>query len=130
MSNSYRDLIVWQKALALVTDVYRWTADFPKSETYGLSSQMRRAAVSVVSNIAEGQGRTSTGEFLQFLSNAKGSLVELETQVFIAANLAYMPAPLQKQALEQTDEVSRLISGLQRALTQKSKPAARAARAF
>ena len=130
MSNSYRDLIVWQKALALVTDVYRWTADFPKSETYGLSSQMRRAAVSVVSNIAEGQGRTSTGEFLQFLSNAKGSLVELETQVFIAANLSYMPAPLQEQALEQTDEVSRLISGLQRALTQKSKPAARAARAF
>ena len=76
---SYRDLVAWQKAMALVTNVYRYTEPFPKAEIYGLASQLRRAAVSIPSNIAEGQGRASTGEFKQFLGHARGSLLEVET---------------------------------------------------
>ena len=90
MGHSYKDLIVWQKAVAMVTDVYRATQSFPKDETYGLSSQLRRSAVSVASNIAEGQGRLSKREFRQFLSQAHGSLIEMETQVVIGANLGYV----------------------------------------
>ena len=90
MSNSYRDLIAWQKAFSLVAEVYRQTETFPKSETYGLTSQIRRAAVSVVSNIAEGQGHNSSGEFQQFLGHAKGSLAELETQILLADELGYL----------------------------------------
>src|SRR6476660_1254780 len=75
---SYRELIVWRKSMALVKDVYLCTQDFPKSELYGLTSQLRRAAVSVASNIAEGQGRFSRGEFKQFLGHARGSLLEIE----------------------------------------------------
>src|ERR1700693_5184311 len=86
---SYRELIVWRKSMALVKDVYLCTQDFPKSELYGLTSQLRRAAVSIPSNIAEGQGRFSKGEFKQFLGHARGSLLELETQIFIARNLGY-----------------------------------------
>ena len=77
---SYRDLVAWQKAMELVVSVYTCTQNFPKVETYGLISQMRRAAVSVPSNIAEGHARISTGEFRQFLGHALGSLVEIETQ--------------------------------------------------
>jgi four helix bundle protein len=78
---SYTDLIAWQKAIALVTSIYAATRTFPKEEIYGLTSQMRRAAVSIPSNIAEGQGRGSTNEFIHFLGTAKGSLFELQTQV-------------------------------------------------
>src|SRR6266403_1933514 len=89
MSRSYRDLIAWQKALVLVTAIYEISAEFPKHELYGLTSQIRRAAVSVVSNIAEGQGRNSTGEFLQFLGISRGSLIELQTQILIAQRLKF-----------------------------------------
>jgi four helix bundle protein len=81
---SYRDLVAWQKAMRLVTDVYRCTESFPKAEVYGLTAQLRRAAISVPSSIAEGQGRASTGEFKQFLGHARGSLLEVETQLQIA----------------------------------------------
>ena len=84
MGCSYRDLIVWQKATALVTEIYRATQGFPREEMFGLTSQRRRSAVSVASNIAEGQGRLSKGEFRQFLGQARGSLIEMETQVVIA----------------------------------------------
>src|SRR5512141_1943536 len=87
---SYRDLIAWQKAIALVTEIYRSTHHFPDHERFGLTSQLRRVAVSVPSNVAEGQGRQSTGEFKQFLGHARGSLLEVETQVFIAENLGYL----------------------------------------
>src|SRR5258708_30355000 len=80
MGHSYRDLIVWQKAIAMVTDIYRATQNFPRQETYGLTSQIRRSAGSVASNIAEGQGRLSRREFRQFLGVARGSLGEMETQ--------------------------------------------------
>ncbi|MGH9602283.1 MAG: four helix bundle protein, partial [Terriglobales bacterium] len=104
--------------MELVTSVYQATATFPKHETYGLTGQIRRAAVSIPSNIAEGQGRNSRREFQQFLGLAKGSLVELETQVIIAGNLAYL-APEQSQKLLQTTErVSRLLNGLLKSLHQ------------
>ena len=87
MSHSYRDLLVWQKAKALAVRIYRQTENFPKTETYGLRSQLRRAAVSIPSNVAEGQGRLTRGEFRQFLGHARGSLLELETQMAIAFDL-------------------------------------------
>src|SRR6266849_4990398 len=87
---SYRDSVVWKKSVALVLSAYRSTQAFPKTETYGLTSQLRRAAVSVPSNIAEGQARLSTGEFKQFLGHARGSLMEIETQILIARELGYL----------------------------------------
>ena len=86
MADAYRDLIAWRKATALALEIYRATQNFPKDELYGLTSQMRRAAVSVASNIAEGKGRNSRKEFAQFLYRARGSLLELETQLFIQKN--------------------------------------------
>ena len=115
MKKDFRELIVWQKAMEMVTEVYRQTKSFPKEEVYGLTSQLRRAAVSVPSNIAEGQGRLTSGEFRQFLGNAKGSLAELETQLMIARNLCYLADP--QPLLEQTSEVARLLNGLLRSLT-------------
>ena len=87
---SYRDLVAWKKAIELVTEIYRSTESFPRHETYGLTGQLRRAAVSVPSNIAEGQGRFSRGEFKQFLGHARGSLFELDSQILIARNLGYL----------------------------------------
>jgi len=114
MSRYYKDLIVWQKAMTLVTDVYRATQHFPKEELFGLVSQMRRAAVSIPSNVAEGQARLTHGEFRQFLGHARGSLAELETQLLISQNLSYLAAPA--QLLEQLAEVGRLLNGLLAAL--------------
>ena len=115
MKKGFRELIVWQKAMEMVTEVYRQTKSFPKEEVYGLTSQLRRAAVSVPSNIAEGQGRLTAGEFRQFLGNAKGSLAEVETQLMIARNLGYLADP--QPLLKQTSEVARLLNGLLRSLT-------------
>jgi four helix bundle protein len=84
MGCSYRELIVWQEATAMVTEIYGATQGFPREEMFGLTSQLRRSAVSVASNIAEGQGRLSRGEFRQFLRQARGSLIEMETQLVIA----------------------------------------------
>ena len=128
MSNSYRDLIAWQKAVSLVTDVYRWTEQFPKHEIYGLASQMRRSAVSVAANIAEGQGRNSRGEFVQFLGTSKGSLTELETHIEIATNLHYFTDVLRRDALRRTDEVSRLINGLRLSIEKMNPRSARPTR--
>jgi len=91
MSDNQKDLVVWQKAMDLVLDIYRITKCFPRKETYGLVSQMRRAAVSIPSNIAEGRGRFSSREMSQFLVHARGSLLELETQIEIAHALEYIP---------------------------------------
>jgi four helix bundle protein len=87
---SYRDLVAWKRAVELVTHVYGLTKSFPDDERYGLTAQLRRAAISVASNIAEGQGRFSRGEFKQFLGHARGSLLEIETQMTIATNLGYL----------------------------------------
>jgi len=110
MKTDFRELIVWQKAMTLVTTVYESTQHFPREEIYGLTNQIRRAAVSIPSNIAEGQGRRTRGEFQQFLGIAKGSLAELETQILIAQNLKYIQQP--EQLLERLQEVGRLLNGL------------------
>jgi four helix bundle protein len=86
----YRDLIAWQRSIELVSEIYLSTKSFPVNERFGLTAQIRRAAVSIPSNIAEGQGRCTTGEFRQFLGHARGSLLEVETQIFISANLGYL----------------------------------------
>ena len=91
MARSYKDLVVWQKAKLLAISVYRVTESFPKAVRYGLTSQVRRAGVSVVSNIAEGQGRLTKGEFLNSLGQARGSLLELMSQLEIATELSYLP---------------------------------------
>ena len=106
----YKDLLVWQKAIALVTQVYVLTRSFPREEWYGLTSQIRRAAVSVPSNIAEGQARLTPGEFRHFLGIARGSLAELDTQLIIAEKLGYLAAPC--PVFEQLAEVGRMLSGL------------------
>jgi len=113
---SYRDLVVWRKSMALVTDIYRCTQAFPASELYGLVSQLRRAAVSVPSNIAEGQARLSTGEFKQFLGHARGSLMEVETQILVAAELGYLKTHETDALLVGAGEIGRLLNGLLRSL--------------
>jgi len=118
---SYRDLIVWKKAIDLVIAVYRCTETFPKQETYGLVSQLRRAAVSVPSNVAEGHGRVSTGEFRQFLGHALGSLVEIETQIEIAGRLSYIGSDASREILRRTDEIGRMLNGLMRSLPEKRR---------
>ena len=118
MTQSYRDLLVWQKAMRLVTDTYKMTESFPKSEIFGLTSQLKRAVVSVPSNIAEGQGRDSVKEFIYHLSVAYGSLMEAETQIQIAANLAYVEQSIVDKLISQTAEVCRMLNGLTRSLKQ------------
>ena len=113
---AYTDLIAWQKAIALVTEIYRITRSFPKDEIYGLTAQLRRAAVSIPSNIAEGQGRLTSGEFKHFLGNARGSLFEVQSQIHVARNLDYLPADDANRLLEQSNEVGRIINGLLRSL--------------
>jgi four helix bundle protein len=118
---SYEELIVWQKAVDLVLEIYCATRMFPKDELYGLTSQLRRAAVSIPSNIAEGQSRLSTGEFRQFLGNAKGSLSEVETQIVIARRLEYLEAGQASALAERTAEISQMISGLIASLENANK---------
>jgi four helix bundle protein len=109
---SYRDLVVWKKSMGLALEIYRCTQAFPKIETYGLTSQLRRAAVSIPSNIAEGQARLSTGEFKQFLGNARGSLMEVETQILIAQGLGYLEDQTSENLLGAAAEVGRILNGL------------------
>jgi four helix bundle protein len=112
MSSSFRDLRVWQEAMKLSVEAYRITAGFPKHEIYGLAQQMRRAAVSVPSNIAEGKGRHSNREFAQFLFHARGSLLELETQITIAQELQYLSIEEAHKLLGDATRVGRSLSGL------------------
>lgn len=108
----HRDLIAWQKSMGLVTEIYLMTQVFPKSELYGLVSQLRRAAVSVPSNLAEGCARNSRNEFHHFIGQARGSLAEVETQVEIAANLGYVATKQSEDVLRKIGEVGRIITGL------------------
>ena len=128
MAHSYKDLVAWQKAIALVTEIYKATVKFPAHEIYGLVSQLRRAAVSVPSNIAEGQGRNSRGEFKQFLGNARGSLLEIETQLLIARNLDYLGENEAQALLLQSGEVFRIVNGLLASLDTRPAPTGDAAR--
>ena len=112
MVQSYRDLVAWNKAMELVTEIYRVTQKFPKEELFGLMSQIRRAAISIPSNIAEGKGRLSKGEFRQFLGNARGSLAELETQILIAQNLNYFDEAEATRLLAMVEEAGKVLNGL------------------
>jgi four helix bundle protein len=109
---SYKDLIAWRQAISLVTEIYRITVQFPKHETYGLSCQLRRASVSIASNIAEGHGRATPGEFTQFLCQARGSLCEVETQVVIARELEYIDRQQGLSLTNNMDELGRVLNGL------------------
>ncbi len=112
MARHYKDLVVWQRAMDLVVEVYKSTERFPKRETYSLTDQIRRCAVSVPSNIAEGQAHYSKREFLHFLRHASGSLAELETQVLLAQRLEYLLAPQAEDLLNRIAEVGRIMNGL------------------
>lgn len=107
--------------MELVADVYRFTALFPNEERFGLAAQSRRAAVSIPSNIAEGHGRKSTGAYLNFLSIAYGSLMELETQIQIAVRLGYTDKSSATALLAQTDEIGKMLSGLKNSLARKAE---------
>jgi four helix bundle protein len=120
---TYQQLVAWQRAIALVTDIYRVSSTFPREEIYGLTSQLRRAAVSVPSNIAEGQGRATTGEFVQFLCHARGSLYELETQILICNNLGYVTVEQQQYLMNSVAEVGRVLNGLITSLQKQRRRA-------
>jgi four helix bundle protein len=115
--STHRDLLAWQEAMKLVAAVYRETIAYPKDERYGLVAQTRRAAVSVPSNIAEGAGRNSTGELIQFLGIASGSLAELETELELGIMLNYLPDST--GVMRQVHRVGRLLSSLRTSLNKK-----------
>jgi four helix bundle protein len=115
-SKSYRELIVWQKAMALARQAYVLSKGLPRSEAFGLLSQIRRAAVSIPSNIAEGHGRLTDSQFRHFLGNARGSLYEMQTQVELAGGLGFIEESQVQDILVQGGEVARLINGLVSAL--------------
>ena len=119
---SYRELIAWQNAMDFVAEVYQVTRSFPKDEQYGITSQLRRAAVSVPSNIAEGQGRQTTGEFRQFLGQARGSLLETETQILLSERLKYLEPEAANSLLEHASEVGRVLNGLLTSLEGSHRP--------
>ena len=116
---SYQDLEVWQKDRSLVKAVYQTTAGFPSAEKFGLVNQMRRAAVSIPSNIAEGRARSGTGEFRQFISIARGSVAELETQVILSTDLGYLDSKASEDLLRQLDVLGKMLRGLNKSLTNR-----------
>src|ERR1035438_1430650 len=124
-SNRYQDLVAWQKAIEFVKRIYVITSDFPQEEMFGLKSQMRRSAVSIPSNIAEGQGRATAGEFHQFLGHARGSLYELETQIRIAGELRYFSAERCGTLLREAGELGRILNGLMSSVKPATKSASR-----
>jgi four helix bundle protein len=123
IASTYRDLLVWQKAMDLVTDIYRCTRSFPRDETFGLVAQMRRSSVSVPSNIAEGKGRRTNKELVQFLFNARGSLLELQTQISIAERLSYLREGDAASLEEGAARVAQLLNGMIRRFRQPQSPA-------
>ena len=112
----YRELKVWRLAMELAEEIYKLCTEFPKHEVYGLTNQLQRAAVSVPSNIAEGQARNSSKEFNHFLGIALGSLAELETQFILAQHLDYLPEEEISHALQNADEIGKMLKGLQKSL--------------
>jgi four helix bundle protein len=118
-AGGYRDLLVWRKSVDLVKEIYQLTKPFPVEERFGLVSQMRRAAVSIPSNIAEGQARRTTGEFIQFVSQAEGSLAELDTQLVLAEELGYVKPAQLTSAADLVAELKRMLNALRRALLKR-----------
>jgi four helix bundle protein len=118
-ARSYKDLIVWQKPITLATVVYGLTRRFPSEEKFGIIAQMRRAAVSVPSNIAEGQARHTTGEFIQFISHAEGSVAELDTQLILSIELNFSATAAADPAFELIGELRRMLNALRRKLLKR-----------
>ena len=116
---NYKDLVVWQKGIALAKIVYRLTQNFPSAEKFGLVSQMRRAAVSIPSNLAEGQARHTTGEFVQFISHAEGSVAELDTQLILSNELRFCDRVTTAPVFELIDELRRMLNVLRRKLVAR-----------
>lgn len=116
---SYKELEVWQMAMELATQCYRVTRAFPKDELFGMTSQIRRAAASIPANIAEGQGREHTREFLQFLSVARGSLMEVETHLMLSHRVGLLPQDQLDPLMAMTDRISRMLSGLRKSLEKR-----------
>lgn len=121
MAQHYKDLIAWQKAMDLVDAIYDATDSFPKREVYSLTDQIRRAAVSIPSNIVEGQAHYSNREFLHFLRHSRGSLAELETQLQIAQRREYLSEPHASDLLRRASELSRILSGLINSLKERER---------
>ena len=119
MGRSYRDLVAWQKAMKFVTALYDATRQFPSEERYGITNQLRRAAVSVPSNIAEGQAHFSQREFRHFLRHSRGSLAELETQILIAQRRHYLTESQAAELHKRAHEVGRILSGLLNSLKER-----------
>jgi four helix bundle protein len=115
--HDHRDLVVWQKGMTLAANVYQLTSRFPQSEVFGLAAQMRRAAVSIVSNIAEGAGRRTTKDFIAFMHIARGSLAELETQILLAQRIGL--AVSTSDWIDRINEMGKLINGMVRSLQRK-----------
>ena len=116
---TYRDLIVWQKAMKLVTEIYRHTKSFPEDERYGLTSQLRRCSISIPSNMAEGYGRNSTQDYIRYLRIANGSLFELQTQLEIAHNLRFLSEDSFLKLFELSREIDRMLSRLIKKINPK-----------
>jgi four helix bundle protein len=115
---NYKDLIVWQKGILLAKNIYTLTRKFPAEEKFGIVAQMRRAAISVPSNIAEGQARHTTGEFVQFISHAEGSIAELDTQLIVAVELDFCTKDKALPVYESIDEMRRMLNSLRRKLVR------------
>ena len=116
---TFRDLLIWQKSMVLVTDIYTLSKSFPQDESYGLTSQIRRCAVSIPSNIAEGYGRNSNSELIRYLHIATGSLYELQTQIEISYNLNYIQKGDFETLHESSREIERMLSSFTRKLINK-----------
>jgi four helix bundle protein len=119
-AQNYKDLVVWQKGIVLAKAIYQLTSRFPSEEKFGLVAQMRRAAVSVPSNIAEGQARHTTGEFIQFISHAEGSTAELETQLILSVELGFIVKEQTTNEFSLLDDIRRMLNGLRRKLSGAS----------
>jgi four helix bundle protein len=118
-TRSYKDLVVWQKAIELAKLVYKLTQNFPSAEKFGLIAQMRRAAVSIPSNIAEGQACHTTGEFIQFISHAEGSVAELDTQLVLSIELKFCTKAAADTTFRLILELRRMLNGLRRKLLER-----------
>jgi four helix bundle protein len=120
MGASFRELEVWQRAVELTLTIYKLTASFPESERFGLTNQLRRASVSVASNIAEGYGRSTKGEYVQFLGHARGSISEVETQLVIASALGFGSKPILRSTEKLCSEVGRMLRAMMKSLQSKT----------
>jgi|ERR1700738_760566 len=124
MASSFKDLVVWQRSLELCAEVYKLTAHFPSEERFGLTNQLRRASVSIASNIAEGYGRSTRGEYVQFLGHARGSVSEVQTQLQISAILRFGSEELRESAERLSEEVSKMLIAMMTKLRSRAGVAA------